>query len=360
MPASTIPSLPSRVMLLTSTAMRAATENWLLRHWYGPHRPPWYLRMLEPVYSAVFQYVQKKGATGTARVQPGLPLIVVGNITAGGSGKTPLVMHLCQLAAAMNIKVGIATTGYGRQGKDTRLVHADSDAVSCGDEPVLLATRAGVPVVVAARRVDAIRKLEEMALDLVISDDGLQQPDLPGDMELCVVDGERGLGNGRLLPAGPLREPAARLDQVDYVVTTGIWSGKPANLATFVMDLEAGSLYSLDDNTSITADQFRQKYNGMTVHAVAGIGNPQRFSKTLEKLGITPVLHAFPDHHSFERRDFESIPEGQAIIMTEKDAVKCRTMGLAEAWYLPVATRLPKSFEIAFREHLVRLLEMTK
>jgi tetraacyldisaccharide 4'-kinase len=316
--------------------------------------------MLEPLYRAVFQYVQKKGATGAARGDPGLPLIVVGNITAGGSGKTPLVIRLCQLAAEMNIRVGIATTGYGRQSKDTRLVRDDSDTHTCGDEPVLLAARTGVPVVVAGRRADAIRKLAEMGLDLVISDDGLQQPDLLRDMELCVVDGERGLGNGHLLPAGPLREPAARLELVDYVITTGIWNGKPANLATFVMRLEAGSLYSLDDNTTITADQFRQKYNGMLVHAVAGIGNPQRFFRTLESLGITAALHVFPDHHLFGRGDFNSIPHGQAIIMTEKDAVKCRTMGLAEAWYLPVDTRLPEAFEIAFKDRLERLLEMRK
>lgn len=340
--------------------MRSTTETWLLRHWYGSQRPPWYLRALEPVYRAVFRYNQRK----RVNIAPGkpnkLPLIVVGNVTAGGSGKTPMVMHLCRLAAQMGLKPGIASTGYGRQGSDTRLVRPGGDARTCGDEPVLLAKRTGVPVVVARRRADAITKLGEMDIDLVISDDGLQHPGLQPDMELCLVDGERGLGNGHLLPAGPLREPAGRLGEVDFVVTTGAWDGRPDALETFEMELATGEIKSVDDSISLSVEQFRQKYSGIEIHSIAAIGNPQRFFNTLSGLEIAAEPLVFPDHHTYKREDFNSIPAGRAIIMTEKDAVKCRSLGLADAWYLPVEARLPATFDDAIKEKLGKLMEMRK
>jgi len=338
--------------------VRATTETWLLRHWYGGHRPPWYLRALEPVYLAMFRHNQRKETgAGTRRK---LPLIIVGNITAGGSGKTPMVMYLCRLVVEMGLRPGIASTGYGRQGSDTRLVTPESDTRTCGDEPVLLAKRTDVPVVVARRRADAIAKLVEMDIDLVISDDGLQHPGLAPDMELCLVDGQRGLGNGHLLPAGPLREPAARLGKVDFVVTTGVWKGRPETLDAFEMHLAPGDIRSLDDRASLTADQFRHKYNGIKIHSIAAIGHPQRFFNTLQGLEITATPRAFPDHHVYRREDFDSIPAGQAIIMTEKDAVKCRSLDLADAWYLPVEPRLPAAFDDAFKERLAKLMEMRK
>ena len=338
--------------------MRAATENWLLRHWYGKHRPPWYLRALEPVYLAMYRYNQRKDANPSPGNRGKLPLIVVGNITAGGSGKTPLVMHLCRLATEAGLRPGIASTGYGRQATDTRLVKPESDVRACGDEPVLLAKRTGVPVVVSSRRAEAIAKLEGMDLDLVISDDGLQQPGLAPDMQLCVVDGDRGIGNGHLLPAGPLRESAERLGKVDYVVSTGEWNDRPGSLDVILMQLAPGDIKSLDDGISLSDDKFRHKYSGIKIHAVAAIGNPQRFFGTLEKLELTATPHVFPDHHAYGREDFDSIPAGQAIIMTEKDAVKCRSLGLKDAWYLPVETRLPKAFDAAFRDRLGKLMEM--
>lgn len=340
--------------------MRAGIENWFLRHWYDTQLPPWYLRMLEPVYRSAYQYTQKRGKAPSARYRSAVPLIVVGNITAGGSGKTPLVIRLCQLALDMNIKVGIASTGYARQSTDTFVVNSESDTLLCGDEPVLLAKRTGVPVVVAARRRDAIRKLNEMDLDLVFSDDGLQQADLDRDIEICVVDGLRGLGNGHLLPAGPLRESAARLRRVDYVITNGIWGEKPDDLQVTEMKLEAGRVCALDGTGNISVDEFRQNYNGERVHAVAGIGHPQRFFRTLETLGISAKSHAFPDHHLFTDKDFESITSDSAIIMTEKDAVKCHSLGLDNAWYLPVNTLLPGEFEVVFKQRLVSLMKERK
>jgi tetraacyldisaccharide 4'-kinase len=332
--------------------MRAGIENWLLKHWYGSGQPPWYLRMLEPLYRFGYQRAQR---TGSVIYRPALPLIVVGNITAGGSGKTPLVIRLCQLAMEMGLKPGIASTGYGRQSLETIVVQAGSDAKSCGDEPVLLAQRTGVPVVVAADRLDAVEKLVKMGLDLVISDDGLQRADLAWDIELCVVDGARGLGNGHLLPAGPLRESADRLGEVDYVLANGEWAGKPDGIDVSLMHLHASVVCSIDGTKECTLDEFSHQTAAMPLHAFAAIGNPERFFRMLERLGFSPESHRFPDHHMFERADFDSISTESAIIMTEKDAVKCRALGLKNAWYVPVETYLPTEFEQTFKDHVARV-----
>lgn len=340
--------------------MRAGMENWLLRHWYSTDRPPWFLRVLEPAYRTVFERIQKKGNSKAAHYRSELPLIVVGNITAGGSGKTPLVIRLCQLARDLELRPGIASTGYGRLCKDTIVVDEGCDPRVCGDEPVMLARRTAVPVIVAERRIDAIRKLNELDLDLIFSDDGLQQADLERDIEFCVVDGSRGLGNGHLLPAGPLRETAGRLAKVDYVITNGDWTDRPDGMDVNVMHLVASHVYSLDGATKITATQFRKKHSGKKIHAIAGIGNPQRFFNTLEALGIQAVQHRFPDHHLFSLDDFSSIATGSTIIMTEKDAVKCRSLGLENSWYVPVDTHLPDDFESLFKDRLAKLMKERK
>ena len=337
--------------------MRAGLENWLLRQWYTSRQPAWFLRFLEPVYRAAFQREQRKGQSASSRYRSKIPLIVVGNITTGGSGKTPLVIRLCQIAQEMNLRPGIVSKGYGRKSSDTQLVDAASDPRSCGDEPLLLAIRTGVPVVVSAHRSLAISKLNEMNLDLVISDDGLQQADLERDLEICVIDGVRGLGNGHLLPAGPLREPPARLDQVDYIISNGVWNEAPAGAEVIIMKLEAGMVCSLDGTKEMPLAKFKQVHSAMPIHAIAGIGHPQRFFNMLEAHGIEANSHAFPDHHRFSRRDFDSIRSGSAIIMTEKDAVKCRSLGLENAWYMPVETRLPDEFEKDFKQRLEKLMQ---
>lgn len=332
-------------------------ENWLLGHWYGSHQPPWYLRMLVPVYRAAYQRTQKNKQGKTDKYRSGLPLIVVGNITAGGSGKTPLVIRLCQLALEMDLKPGIASTGYGRHSRDTLLVQADSDPKSCGDEPVMLAQRTGVAVVVAKHRIDAVKKLNEMDLDLVFSDDGLQHADLARDMEFCVVDGGRGFGNGHLIPAGPLREPPERLRQVDHVVSNGVWADQPDDVSVSVMNLQASVVRSLDDLTEYSIDDFRHQQRGIPVHAIAGIGHPERFFSMLEALGFELETHGFSDHHVFRHGDFDLIEGDTAILMTEKDAVKCRSLGLENAWYVPVDTCLSDEFECRFKDQLMKLIK---
>jgi len=337
--------------------MRAGMENWLLGHWYSSDRPPWFLRVMEPVYRKIFERVQIKDSSNAARYRSALPLIVVGNITAGGSGKTPLVIRLCELAIDLGFRPGIASTGYGRRSTDTITVDAACDPRDCGDEPLMLVRRTGVPVVVAQHRIDAIRKLNDLDLDLIFSDDGLQQVGLERNIEFCVVDGTRGLGNGHLLPAGPLRESAGRLVKVDYVISNGVWAERPDDVKVNVMQLEASQVCSLDAATTIPANEFRQRHSGMKIHAIAGIGNPQRFFETLEALGIQAVPHRFPDHHLFTRDDFNTIPAGSVIVMTEKDAVKCGGLELENAWYIPVETHLTDDFENQFKDHLTRLMK---
>jgi tetraacyldisaccharide 4'-kinase len=333
--------------------MRTAIENWLLRHWYGTHRPPLFLRALEPVYHWAFQRSQSKKQTSTDYFRPSSALIVVGNITAGGTGKTPLVIHLCELAKQLNLKAGIASTGYGRQGRDTTLVKASSDTHLCGDEPVLLAQRTGVPVVVAANRLDAVRMLDEMQLDLIISDDGLQQANLGRDIEVCVVDGSRGLGNGHLIPAGPLREVSKRLEQVDYVISNGQWKEQPERPVVYTMHLHASSVCSLDGARSLSVEQFLQDHAGSQIHAFAGIGNPGRFFNMLRDFGLSVTCHGFSDHHSFSPADFDICEPTAIIIMTEKDAVKCRKLELENAWYIPVKSQLPVELEQKLKQHIM-------
>lgn len=337
--------------------MRSGIENWLIGHWYGAQVPPWYLRMFEPLYRSAFKRAQKRQLASVNENQAGLPLIVVGNITVGGSGKTPLVIRLCQLASELGLKTGIASTGYGRQSQETIHVHTDSETGECGDEPVLLAQRTGMPVVVAASRLDAVRSLNEMDLDLIFSDDGLQHTDLGANIEICVVDGHRGLGNGHLLPAGPLREPVARLRVVDHVVTNGEWPGKPDGLTVNVMQLEAKEIRSLDDSQACPVGEFQETHGGSGIHAFAGIGNPGRFFNMLQTLGIDVETHAFADHHNFRQPDFVSAPAGAAILMTEKDAVKCRSLGLKNAWYVPVEAHLSPEFERILKDRITSLIE---
>ena len=335
--------------------MRTGIEKRLLGHWYGSVQPPWYLRMLEPVYRSAYLRAKKRQLSNSKQCSNGTPLIVVGNITAGGSGKTPLVIRLAELAGKLNLKAGIASTGYGRQGRKTVLVQADSDTLACGDEPVLLARRTGLPVVVSANRRDAVARLDSMNLDLIFSDDGLQHADMRADIEICVVDGQRGLGNGHLLPAGPLRESPQRLSNLDHLVSNGDWAGRPEGLQVNLMVLKAVHIKSLDDNIKYTVEEFQEKHNGQEIHAYAGIGNPQRFFDMLQTLGIDVVPHPRRDHHRFSLQEFAQPRSGAVILMTEKDAVKCRALGLQKAWYVPVETKLPEGFESILMKQMLKL-----
>lgn len=321
--------------------MRAETELRLQRIWYGGRPVPLALQVLEPVYRLAsrldrwWKIRRRPECLGPACV------IVVGNITVGGSGKTPLVIRLCQLLRSAGLRPGVVSRGYGRQKGGLRLVSPASSAREVGDEPLLIARRAGVPVIVSADRCEAGRRLIGSGVNVVIADDGLQHYLLPRDIELCVVDGVRGFGNRHLLPAGPLREPVDRLGQVDHVIVNGEPDGLPASIHAEKMTLVPGLLHSLDRGETWRLSQFA----GCTVNAVAGIGNPQRFFALLRQSRLKVEPWPFPDHHVYQASDFKKMNPELPIIMTEKDVVKCRSLELKNAWYLSVDAVLPGEFE---------------
>jgi len=267
---------------------------------------------------------------------PGIPVIVVGNITAGGSGKTPLVLWIAEFLKSKGWSPAIVSRGYGSDRTDPRPATIASEAADVGDEPIILSRRSGCPVWVGADRLAVIRALRAKHEDVnvLILDDGLQHYRLRRDVEIAVLDG-RGLGNGFLLPAGPLREPAWRLKTVDAVVTNGFSRDE-----SFAMKLEGDTFHRMTDSR-----ERRQAaaFAGQRVHAVAGIGDPNRFFLHLAKLGLKPLPHPFPDHHPFTPADLD-FGAGAEVVMTEKDAVKLRRAARPNWWVLPVTARLDPAF----------------
>ncbi|HEY6895220.1 MAG TPA: tetraacyldisaccharide 4'-kinase [Casimicrobiaceae bacterium] len=274
------------------------------------------------------------------RTRVGVPVIVVGNITIGGSGKTPLVAALVRALAARGRHPGIVSRGHGRRTRDTRGVRAGDHPDEVGDEPLLLAAT-GAPVVVGRDRVAAARLLlaTHPDVDVVVADDGLQHYALARDVEIAVVDAARGLGNERLLPAGPLREPASRLDSVDALVwrtAAGVRPRMRAHAHEFVVDYEPASWINLvDPARGFDCTWLADRANV----AIAGIGNPDAFFDGLRAQGFAGSTHAFPDHHRYTRDDV-AFPGASAVLMTEKDAVKCRAFGDARMWMLPIDARI--------------------
>ena len=289
-------------------------------------------------------------------------MFVVGNITAGGTGKTPFVIWLARTLTEMGLHPGIVSRGHG--GSETKRpirVFPDSDAEAVGDEPPLLAARTGLPVVVCQDRVKAVQHLLEQAeCDLVIADDGLQHYALARDVEVAVVDGHRGLGNGRLLPAGPLREPASRLAEVDWVVSSGRPAGTDAGWAGFEYLLTVNPVRFVPLSGSgdpISATEFAACH--ANVNAVAGIGNPGRFVQTLKELGLSPILNAYPDHHAFEGEEVV-FDNDWPVVCTEKDATKLRALdGLPDnLYYLEIDSTVSALDGTSGADKLRALLDM--
>lgn len=257
-----------------------------------------------------------------------VPVVVVGNITVGGSGKTPLVLWLAEFLKEHGWRPAILSRGYRGAARGPLPVTPGSDPAEAGDEPVLLARRSGCPVWVGSDRVAAARALlaAEPGCDILLCDDGLQHYRLARDLEIAVVDAERRFGNGRLLPAGPLREPVSRLDTVDAVV----WNG--AAELQYAMHLVGDRFWNLlNPRTTVGPDFFQ----GRLIHAIAGIGNPGRFFAHLRKLGLEGISHAFPDHYTYRPEDL-AFEDADAILMTEKDAVKCAAFASEKLWALAV------------------------
>lgn len=322
----------------------AKLAEWLPRLWYRrgfslallPLLPLLPFSWLFAALAGLRRLAFRRGWLSRERLP--VPVVVVGNLVAGGAGKTPLTLWLVAELKARGRHPGIVSRGYGAAG-DVQLVSASGDAAHCGDEPLLLARRSGVPVAVGRDRAAAGRALlaAHPECDVLVADDGLQHYRLGRDAEIAVFDA-RGAGNGMLLPAGPLREPLTRLAAVDAVVLNGLsaLAGLPPQLPVFAMTLAGTRFVSL-------ADPARQcgagDLAGRTLHAYAGIGDPARFFRHLEGLGLRVVAHPFPDHHCYVAADFAPA-RGGVVLLTEKDAVKCAGLIDGEAWLLPVCAEV--------------------
>jgi len=322
-----------------------------VRHWYRRGALAWLLWPASLAFGClVFFRKLLYGLRILRSSHPGIPVIVVGNLTVGGSGKTPLVLWIAELLKARGWAPAIVSRGYGGGSGAPRAATVASRAEEVGDEPIVLARRSGCPVWVGPDRVKVIEALraQHPEVDVVILDDGLQHYALRRDVEIAVVD-SRGFGNGWLLPAGPLREPPRRLRGVDAVVFHGAPKNEGWGPKTFAMRLEGEVAHRMSDARD---RQPLQAWRGETVHAVAGIGDPPRFFRYVEKSGPAVVPHAFADHHRFvpEELDFG---DGLPVLMTEKDAVKLRGHARANWWVLPV-TAQP---EAAFGDWLLRTLD---
>lgn len=326
-------------------------EQFLNRTWYGDRQPGVFLQLLEKVYGAGYYLHQRVQNKRKANDLQGKPIIVIGNLNAGGSGKTPMVIRLCELALSCGLKPGVISRGYGRRSKEPLSVTSESDARLTGDEPLLIAKRCNVPVRVDADRESAARVLFENNVDLVIADDGLQRARLPRVLEVCIVDQHRGFGNGRRLPAGPLREPVTRLETIDFVVEHLAAGNKPMLCAGHSMRLQPGKLVQLHGSETLEIAEIDS--DDCEIHAIAAIANPERFFGMLEGEGIAAKCHSFPDHHQFRQSDFNHIPPGSMILMTEKDAVKCHNIPLINAWYIPVNAVLSDALEAGLIKKLM-------
>ena len=309
--------------------------------WYGVGPPPLTLRALIPIYVGLrnlHRLPYRLGLRSAQRLP--VPVIVVGNLTVGGSGKTPLVLALIDGLRERGWNPGVISRGYAGSAIAPMRVADHSDPAIVGDEPCLIHRRSGAPVAVAHRRADAGRVLllegNELPPDVLIADDGLQHLAMARDIEICVIDGARRFGNGRLLPAGPLREPLSRLDTIALRVV----NGSEANNGEIAMQTRVDGVVSLLD-----ASQRRTltSWSGRRVHAVAGIGNPDRLFRQLRNVDIDVIEHPFPDHHAFIASDLifnDDLP----VLMTEKDAIKCRAFAGKRMHYVAVSAVLPPSF----------------
>jgi len=362
--------------------MRAKLEQFFLAEWQRVSEWQLLLRPLSGLYALIIALRHLMYHVGFFRTTPSsVPVIVVGNISVGGTGKTPVVLALTEHLKSRHMQPGIVTRGY-KPAFDRRLpstvipVIPPADQVhDVSDELLLLSQRSGVPVVANKKRVSAITSLlaEHVDVNVIISDDGLQHAAMARDIEIAVIDGARGIGNGYLLPAGPLRESASRLKRVDCVIfnNTNIDGHFEANVAekarqitsfigsvpTFAMTYgaEAFSLVSKTRDAQLTIAAFLSACDGKKIAAIAGIGNPARFFTHLRRLGITLTsTHAVSDHHAYTREDLTAI-DADIILMTEKDAVKCTGFADTRLWQMQIEAILPVAFTQFIDEKLTHV-----
>ena len=314
--------------------MRSRVEHM----WYGQERPLW-LAPFSFLYGAIMGLRSLLYRMGLRhRVKVGVPVVVVGNLTVGGTGKTPLVAWLSNKLSAVGLRVAIVSRGYGGRARGVTRVTVHSRASEVGDEPLMLARRAQATVFVGRDRVAAAKQAVADGADIVICDDGLQHLALVRHCEMVVIDGQRGFGNGCLLPRGPLREPPGRLRRVNAVIMNGAITAPDFHLPQllsrtyFAMSMRPGDARPVKGGGSLRS---LASFRGTGVHAVAAIGNPQRFFTTLREAGLTLYEHPMPDHHPFKPADL-NFGDDLPILMTEKDAVKCGAFADDRCWYVPV------------------------
>jgi tetraacyldisaccharide 4'-kinase len=306
-----------------------SAQSWLNSIWYGGVEPPWWLTPLSAGYAGVSKLRRFAYARRLMRsTRLSCPVIVVGNLTVGGTGKTPLVSWLAGQLAERGFRPGVVARGYGGSSRAARLVQASDESEVVGDEAILLARRSRAPVATGRNRPAAAQLLINAGCDIILSDDGLQHYALQRDCEIIIVDGDRGFGNGRLLPSGPLRESRARLKSADAIVLNG---GDAPSDGAMRMRLLATSAIALKYGTAKPLREF----SGQSAHAIAAIGNPQRFFALLRAVGISVVEHPLPDHKQLKIDDI-SFPDDLPVLMTEKDAVKCQEIAGPHHWFVPV------------------------
>ena len=313
--------------------------------WYASTPPPWVLRPLAALYGGAVRLrrsLYRRGLLAHARLP--VPVLVVGNLTIGGTGKTPLVIALVEALRARGFRPGVVSRGYGGSATAPQLLEPGCEAQQVGDEPCLIRRHCGVPVAIGRERAVAAQLLVEAGADLVIADDGLQHYALARDVEICVIDGTRRFGNGRLLPAGPLREPLQRLATVDYRVCNG-GLARPDEVPLRLVEDRAYRLLAPAVRVAL-AD-----VGARSVHAVAGIGNPERFFRSLRAQRFEVTAHAFPDHHLYRAADLD-FGDDRPLLMTEKDAIKCRAFARPHWWAVPVRAVLPEDFFDALADRL--------
>jgi tetraacyldisaccharide 4'-kinase len=319
----------------------------LLDVWYGKAPAPIGLRALIPLYRLLRALDRAPYTLGWRKPQRlPVPVIVVGNITVGGTGKTPLVIALVEALRERGWRPGVVSRGYGRNSDAPALIDDVVDAQKYGDEPQLIRLATSVPVAVGRDRAASGKLLlANHDCNVLIADDGLQHFPLLRNVEICVIDGERRFGNELLLPAGPLREPLSRLQSCTFrVCNAGIAQADEVSMA-----LVGEAAVALVD---ATRQQPLSQFTGQCVHGVAGIGNPQRFFVKLQGAGIDVIPHAFPDHHAYRRADLD-FGDALPVLMTSKDAVKCLAFARSNHWQVPVRAQLPTEFFDAVVARLV-------
>ncbi|THB74090.1 MAG: tetraacyldisaccharide 4'-kinase [Gammaproteobacteria bacterium] len=318
-------------------------KQWLLKKWSSRN---WLTILLLPV-SLLYRFVilKKRSAFLTnPPIKHPIPIVIVGNIYVGGTGKTPIVVHIVNLLKKRGYNPAVISRGYGVKVDIPKEVGNGSSTKQVGDEPMLIYNNCNVPIVVGPDRNASVEYiLQKCDCDIIISDDGLQHYALNRDIEIVVFDGQKGLGNGFLLPAGPLREPFDRINRADFTLING--NSSYLKGTSFFLEIEHA--VNMVCGETVDLKQFSIKAGIGKVHAVAGIGNPERFFAQLEQFGLEVIRHEYDDHYPYSEHNLDFV-DGYPVVMTEKDAVKCMKFAKDDWWMIPASVRFSGDFESQF------------